>query len=250
MKINNAFTLAEVLITLAIIGVVAAMTIPTLVSNYNDKVFETTSKKAVSILANGYKLMIANEGGNARIANLPFMTNCNKLEDESCLSANHKETFKIIADSSTNLDINSLPKEYTVTGNKNPSPFKWEDTKFAFTTGDGITYGILPNKDFTSIDIVVDVNGTKAPNTVKKDLRKFRLQAYGGAITDVSNELTESNPACSVKTPSGCKTEEECLALESEVIFIFNSGIECTTYSSYNNSQCIVYDCEGYTYAK
>ena len=32
-----AFTLAEVLITLAIIGIVAAMTIPTLVANYQEK---------------------------------------------------------------------------------------------------------------------------------------------------------------------------------------------------------------------
>ena len=38
---KSAFTLAEVLITLAIIGVVAAMTIPTLISSYREKVVET-----------------------------------------------------------------------------------------------------------------------------------------------------------------------------------------------------------------
>ena len=35
---KKAFTLAEVLITLAIIGIVAAITIPTLVKNYKKKV--------------------------------------------------------------------------------------------------------------------------------------------------------------------------------------------------------------------
>lgn len=34
---KKAFTLAEVLITLGIIGVVAALTIPTLVNNYRKK---------------------------------------------------------------------------------------------------------------------------------------------------------------------------------------------------------------------
>lgn len=34
----NAFTLAEVLITLGVIGVVAALTIPQLVKNYKEKV--------------------------------------------------------------------------------------------------------------------------------------------------------------------------------------------------------------------
>lgn len=36
-----AFTLAEVLITLAIIGVVAALTIPLLVKNHNEKAWST-----------------------------------------------------------------------------------------------------------------------------------------------------------------------------------------------------------------
>ena len=39
-----AFTLAEVLITLAIIGVVAAITIPSLVKNYNEKAWSTAQK--------------------------------------------------------------------------------------------------------------------------------------------------------------------------------------------------------------
>jgi len=45
-----AFTLAEVLITLAIIGVVAAMTIPTLITTYKKKVVETKLVKFYSMM--------------------------------------------------------------------------------------------------------------------------------------------------------------------------------------------------------
>ena len=45
-----AFTLAEVLITLGIIGIVAAMTIPTLVSNYKQKVLNNQFKKTYAML--------------------------------------------------------------------------------------------------------------------------------------------------------------------------------------------------------
>ena len=45
-----AFTLAEVLITLGIIGVVAAMTLPTLVQNYNKKITEVRLKKFYSVM--------------------------------------------------------------------------------------------------------------------------------------------------------------------------------------------------------
>lgn len=50
MRINNAFTLAEVLITLGIIGVVAAMTIPTLIANTNGAKYRSQFKKTVSTL--------------------------------------------------------------------------------------------------------------------------------------------------------------------------------------------------------
>lgn len=42
---KNAFTLAEVLITLGIIGVVAAMTIPTLMNKTNDAELKSAYKK-------------------------------------------------------------------------------------------------------------------------------------------------------------------------------------------------------------
>ncbi len=50
MKKSSAFTLAEVLITLGIIGVVAAMTIPNLIANTNGAKFRSGFKKAISTL--------------------------------------------------------------------------------------------------------------------------------------------------------------------------------------------------------
>ena len=57
----TAFTLAEVLITLGIIGVVAAMTIPTLISNTNGAQFKTAYKKALSTLNQAILMNIAME---------------------------------------------------------------------------------------------------------------------------------------------------------------------------------------------
>ena len=55
------FTLAEVLITLGIIGVVAAMTIPTLISNTNGAQFKTGFKKALSTLNQAAIMNVAME---------------------------------------------------------------------------------------------------------------------------------------------------------------------------------------------
>lgn len=55
---NRAFTLAEVLITLGIIGVVAAITMPVLISKYRAQVFESQFKKAYSSVQNATKMLV------------------------------------------------------------------------------------------------------------------------------------------------------------------------------------------------
>lgn len=59
---NKGFTLAEVLITLGIIGVVAALTIPTLMQNANERATVTALKKAYSTLSNAYSLAVKEDG--------------------------------------------------------------------------------------------------------------------------------------------------------------------------------------------
>ena len=58
---KKGFTLAEVLITLGIIGVVAARTIPTLISNYQKRQFVTGLQKGYSIMNNALKMALAED---------------------------------------------------------------------------------------------------------------------------------------------------------------------------------------------
>jgi prepilin-type N-terminal cleavage/methylation domain-containing protein len=56
---KNAFTLAEVLITLGIIGVVAAMTMPTLINQTNGTQYKSAYKKSLAALSQGVALSVA-----------------------------------------------------------------------------------------------------------------------------------------------------------------------------------------------
>ena len=62
LKEKVAFTLSEVLITLGIIGVVAALTIPVLMGNYKKQAVETSLKKYHSMLNQAIKLSEAANG--------------------------------------------------------------------------------------------------------------------------------------------------------------------------------------------
>ena len=54
-KVLQGFTLAEVLITLGIIGTVAAMTIPILIQEYQKKVWTTQLQKPIQFLNKDFK---------------------------------------------------------------------------------------------------------------------------------------------------------------------------------------------------
>lgn len=160
------------------------------------------------------------------ISNLPFFK-CRE-EDLSCFSGYHKDIFKILDDTSGSLSSDNLPQEYAILNNDKPSPFKWSDVPYIFTTTDGMTYGVLNDEELKSFSIVADVNTSNNPNTVNKDLYKFRMLG-NGTIADVTSELEEISE-CSIDDYSGCKTAEACeaaglaRALASGVSPIYPSG--------------------------
>ena len=57
---NAAFTMAEVLITLGIIGIIAAMTLPSLIANYQKKVLKEQFKVAYSLIQQAFVRVVAN----------------------------------------------------------------------------------------------------------------------------------------------------------------------------------------------
>ena len=229
---NYAFTLAEVLITIGVIGIVAAIALPSLINHYNDKVLETKYKKTKSILINGYKLMMAKDQV-FDISQLPFTNDF----DEYVAQA-HKDVFKILSDTNGGLDAETLPKDYAIEDNDSPSQFNWEDVPYIFQTTDGMLMGVEQDAETKNIYIYTDTNGNSNPNEIGKDMYKFSISG-NALLADVSGDLTELT--CSIDNLAACKTEEECFALANnyedgpdgpcEYAFIFNpySG-ECSLY--------------------
>ncbi len=77
---TEGFTLAEVLITLGIIGVVAALTIPTLLANYKEKVLVTGAKKSYTQTVNAVNKYIAENGS---IGDYSYFWSSNSTHDKA-----------------------------------------------------------------------------------------------------------------------------------------------------------------------
>ena len=208
------FTLAEVLITLGIIGLVAAMTVPTLISNYQSKVLGAKYKKAKNILVNGYKLMMANEHV-FDIKDLSLF----QCKDRACYANKHKEAFRISRDSFSSDIKSSMSEVYTISGVEEKMELGenfWEQVPYMFQTNDGITYMIMQSGG-GAIGFYSDVNGKGNPNTVNKDF--FVFQISGNAeLTDLTNMLLPQPPEPTVEEElANIKSESECMSYEQEI---------------------------------
>lgn len=87
-KFSFGFTLAEVLITLGIIGVVAAMTIPTLMNSTKEKELRVAWKKSYSAISQVVGVVLNEEGGNFK-----YMFDEGANTDNTA-SEKFKDTFK------------------------------------------------------------------------------------------------------------------------------------------------------------
>ena len=212
MHNKNAFTLAEVLITLGIIGIVSALTIPIITANVQDKILESQTSKAENILANGYRLMRLKDEGSSLV---DFLNNCNSFACFSKISKLHKNSFEILEDSLGTLRPWVLPYQYKTTDNKE-APFNWLTCAYIYTTRDGMIFGI-PNYSVTdtSFDVAVDVNALSNPNIAAKDLHLYRIEAPDAnsdyKISNVDNELIP-NSECTASKLWECDTYISCIS--------------------------------------
>ena len=173
-----AFTLAEVLITLGIIGVVAALTIPTLMNNAQNQGFVSGMKKGFSILSQANSALIAESGSitsavisygnltNALKAQLKIMKYCPANQNPGeCFSS----TF-------INLAGNPAPEVLDYYGQA-PNEYN----RMALADGSSIIVADSSDCqwDFGGLAtpicgvVVLDVNGLKKPNQLGRDIYYF-----------------------------------------------------------------------------
>ena len=189
-----AFTLAEVLITLAIIGIVAALTIPTLVQNFQSRAWDTASEVFQRKLEESLKVM--NVQGT-----LAGYTTTEAFVDE--LSKHIKITRICDNDDITTCFADKVTwgtenEEVEMADVKRASHFgqdSWGTNTVGVQFANGVNGVIAYNPTETCkqdpysnqitgtscLAILYDVDGFKNPNTQNKDLRSINVSSLGGS---------------------------------------------------------------------
>ena len=187
---SAAFTLAEVLVTLGIIGVVSAMTVPTLMQNYQRQSYVTQLHKTYNEFTQAFlqykndrNALWLTEAGHTRHQDMmPFM----------------KQYFKVVQECGTT----STPCFASSYKNQNGGTYVVDTLNRGGTyygvLASGVSFGIMYDAldtgtiytDDFSYKIVVDINGKKGPNIYGRDL--FVMYVFPDGVIDVYY----ANPAC------------------------------------------------------
>ena len=167
-NVKFGFTLAEVLITLGIIGIVAALTIPGLITKCKEMQYRVTYKKVYSSLNQAMKYAQEDDGIDLTLSaeriNGVMRTN------------NIGEIFKYISryyKATTTCFDNNADKcwvcekgEAGYISNGAPDWLGCNKRSYSFVDANGVAYYLYDNTEFP---VLIDVNGDRKPNQLGRD---------------------------------------------------------------------------------
>ena len=173
---NKAFTLAEVLVTLMIIGVIASITIPTLKKVSDEKAYVAGALKAYSELSSATKSLKRTEGP------ISMWTSYSSASAANDVMAKYKKIMPSVGVPSSSYKIQTLNNEDSSLGSGT-----FSNSNTTITAADGAIYNLAFINNCTAAGaaskacfrMVVDVNGTKDPNMIGVDVYAFDVMKNG-----------------------------------------------------------------------
>ena len=166
------------MITLGIIGVVAALTIPSLIAKHQKKVYVTQFKKVYNTVTNAFKLMQA-ETGTDNLSDNDFITalTVGSSSNEAEVTRLAKKYFNIAQD--VKYIAQSSAPEYRYLFYSNGTAIV-QPYGYLLKTADGADIYFNPVSSSGYVYIDIDVNGSnRAPNTVGRDYFNIYFSPQG-----------------------------------------------------------------------
>lgn len=217
---KNAFTLAEVLITLGIIGVAAAMTMPSLIAEHKEKSTIARLKKVYSVLDNAYML-----ARNENMDVSSWFPDDNIKNNSKIFFENLKPYLNILKD--CGVESGCLTEGYAKTlDGRNYNNYNQNSQKYRFILSDGTQVMIyLAVSEFTGSEAIgnikVDIDGYKGSYTFGKDVFVFNITPKGIYPNGLEN------------TTSSDTFKEECNKSNSTSP---SNGSACTAWVIFNEN--------------
>ena len=171
-----AFTLAEVLITLGIIGVVASLTLPSVIHQYRKKALETQFKTAYSFINQALVMTKQDLGSNSLFDDYAVYDSKQGFIYAGEFYKAFYKRLKVVGNATLKSTDYSIYSDGNVKRYTNGKDFTFEAPEKLLENGMTVRTHIAGSFDGISISIQVDINGNKGPNRMGHDLFIFKIK--------------------------------------------------------------------------
>ncbi|MCD7879777.1 MAG: prepilin-type N-terminal cleavage/methylation domain-containing protein [Candidatus Gastranaerophilales bacterium] len=189
-----AFTLAEVLITLVIIGVIAAITVPTLMANYKQHEADSRKKKFLATLTQAVRLAEIDMGATDMYSASRKITGAkNTGLNDNAYTFLENTILKY-------MPVEKVDTEYTLTTAGNTDGTYSYSQIYTLNDGSAIVNLCTGGCGAGSHpQIWYDTNGLKKPNQLEKDVFRFKIKFLNNGhrginVCDDSDKCYEQHP--------------------------------------------------------
>lgn len=175
---KRAFTLTEVLIAVAIVGIIAALVLPKAIESYQIKTMEYGFNREVQTIEDSINSLAVNENKADFFSTMMYMDTMPKDSSNSIYDNTAGLYMKKYLRTSKMCDN---PKDcfadtyYQYNAGKSRSEYKPDYKGSCAILKNGMSICMIPQIGAADITGIIDLNGKKGPNVLDRDLRTFSI---------------------------------------------------------------------------
>ena len=223
---NKGFTLSEILITLGIVGIVAVLTVPGVMRNYQNRLYTAQLEKTYAQIYDAAQAIMTDEhvdnfyettAGGA--LNTECSTNSNCTQGIGYFFNNYLKTIKKNCANGDDKCVFTNNTTYKTIGGNNLNGI---GGRYCVQTVTGASVCGSYNSENKCTTLIIDINGIAQPNVAGRDV--FAMDIHkNGSISDYGSGCNDNAKGCVAST---CTTKEDTASLAEASCGCLNSIID------------------------
>ena len=221
---KTGFTLTEILLAIAIVGVIAALVLPAVVTNYQNRALDIGFEREIKTISGAVRNLAVSENKVSFYSTMMYTASAQDTYDETSgkFIKKYLKVSKYCGDNNGDCFADKYYNYNETTHKKEVYEPVYKGACASLKNGASIC--ITPQTSLGSISGLIDINGKKGPNVFDRDLRSFTIDSQfektslGGGTSEVlstpESDLEPKKPEEPEEptpTPTPTPTPDPCL---------------------------------------
>ena len=210
-NLNKAFTLTEILIAVAIVGIIAGMVLPKIIENYQLRAMNSSYQREVQTIESSINGLAVSENKADFFSTMMYSDiEPENYDETACLYMKKYLRTSKMCDNPEDCFADTY---YQYEAGKKREEYKPDYKGACAILKNGVSICMTPQIGADNIKGIMDLNGKRGPNVLDRDLRTFAIAAKTRVGLNQDTEgvkVTEWNNISGNNTPPDSGSDDAC----------------------------------------